>query len=133
MSRAMVLLLRDDLDPGISGTQEEIETVGFSFEGTAYELDLCQENLQRFRDAMLPWVTAASQVDENGDRVLRKRKAGKPRVSRELGIRLRAFAASQDPPIEVLKSGHQYVYSAELIERFCRSRGVDRLEDLNYA
>ncbi|WP_282837511.1 histone-like nucleoid-structuring protein Lsr2 [Microbacterium flavum] len=61
MARRIVHQLVDDLDgtvlePG-SG-----ETVLFSLDGTAYEIDLTEENASALRDALAPFIGAARSV-----------------------------------------------------------------------
>ncbi|MDJ1113155.1 histone-like nucleoid-structuring protein Lsr2 [Microbacterium dauci] len=61
MARKIVHQLVDDLD----GTVLEIgqgETVLFSLDGTAYEIDLTTENAAALRDAIAPFVDAARSV-----------------------------------------------------------------------
>ncbi len=61
MARRIVHQLVDDLDgtvlePGAG------ETVRFSLDGTAYEIDLADENAAAFRDELAPYVAAARSV-----------------------------------------------------------------------
>ena len=61
MARRIVHQLVDDLDgtvlePGAG------ETVRFSLDGTAYEIDLTDENAAAFRDELAPYVAAARSV-----------------------------------------------------------------------
>jgi hypothetical protein len=61
MARKIVHQLVDDLD----GTVLEIgqgETVLFSLDGTAYEIDLTTDNAAALRDALAPFVDAARSV-----------------------------------------------------------------------
>lgn len=61
MARRIVHQLVDDLD----GTVLEVgegETVLFSLDGVAYEIDLTAENASALRDALAPWVGAARSV-----------------------------------------------------------------------
>ncbi|WP_394279357.1 Lsr2 family protein [Microbacterium sp.] len=61
MARKIVHQLVDDLD----GTVLEIgegETVLFSLDGTAYEIDLTTDNAAALRDAMSPYIDAARTV-----------------------------------------------------------------------
>lgn len=61
MARRIVHQLVDDLD----GTVMEIgsgETVLFSLDGTAYEIDLTDDNAAAFRDALAPYISAARSV-----------------------------------------------------------------------
>lgn len=61
MARRIVHQLVDDLD----GTELEVgsgETVLFSLDGIAYEIDLTDENAQALRDALEPYVSAGRRV-----------------------------------------------------------------------
>jgi hypothetical protein len=61
MAHRIVHQLVDDLD----GTVLEIgsgETVLFSLDGVAYEIDLSDENASALRDALAPFVSAARTV-----------------------------------------------------------------------
>lgn len=61
MARKIVHQLVDDLD----GTVLEVgdgETVLFSLDGTAYEIDLTTDNAAALRDVLAPYVAAARSV-----------------------------------------------------------------------
>ena len=61
MARKIVQQLVDDLD----GTVLEVgsgETILFSLDGTAYEIDLTDENAAALRDALAPFIAAARSV-----------------------------------------------------------------------
>jgi len=61
MARRIVHQLVDDLD----GTVLEVgdgQTVLFSLDGTAYEIDLTDANAQALRDALAPFVSAARSI-----------------------------------------------------------------------
>ncbi len=61
MARRIVHQLVDDLD----GTVLEVgsgETVLFSLDGTAYEIDLTEENAASLRDALAPYISAGRSV-----------------------------------------------------------------------
>lgn len=61
MARRIVHQLVDDLD----GTVLEVgsgETVLFSLDGTAYEIDLTDENAAALREAVAPFIAAARSV-----------------------------------------------------------------------
>jgi hypothetical protein len=57
MAQKMQVLLIDDLDGG-----DAAETVSFSLDGVAYEIDLNEENAGRLREALAPWVGHARKV-----------------------------------------------------------------------
>lgn len=61
MARRIIHQLVDDID----GTVLDIgdgETVLFSLDGIAYEIDLSDRNVQAFRDALAPYVAAARSI-----------------------------------------------------------------------
>ena len=82
MARRIVHQLVDDLD----GTVLEVgegETVLFSLDGTAYEIDLTDDNAAALRDALAPYVgggaldLVVAQLERLGRRVAgRRRRTG---------------------------------------------------------
>lgn len=76
MARRIVHQLVDDID----GTVLEIgegETVNFSLDGRAYELDLSDANAAAFRDILAPYVSAGrSTSTSSASAGARKRKSG---------------------------------------------------------
>ncbi|GAA1943159.1 histone-like nucleoid-structuring protein Lsr2 [Microbacterium aquimaris] len=61
MARRIVHQLVDDLDGSVLDVGEG-ETVLFSLDGTAYEIDLTDENASAFREVLAPYVEAARRV-----------------------------------------------------------------------
>jgi hypothetical protein len=59
-------LYRDDLD----GSTESVRTLSFAVEGQDYEIDLSEGNVQRFHEALEPFVSKGRQI---------KRQAGTTR------------------------------------------------------
>ncbi|WP_374928542.1 Lsr2 family protein [Kytococcus sedentarius] len=57
MVQRQVVILEDDLDGG-----EAVETVSFSVDGVAYEIDLNADNAAKLRDDFAPWVGAARKA-----------------------------------------------------------------------
>ena len=57
MVQRHVTILEDDLDGG-----EAVETVSFSVDGVAYEIDLNADNAAKLRDDFAPWVGAARKA-----------------------------------------------------------------------
>jgi hypothetical protein len=101
MTRRIVHQLVDDLD----GTVLEVgsgETVLFSLDGTAYEIDLTDENAAALRAAIAPFITAARSVSaraRGGARVASAGdRSGSARPQKRSGQRdytpIRAWAAS---------------------------------------
>lgn len=79
MARRIVHQLVDDLD----GTVLEVgdgETVLFSLDGTAYEIDLTDENARALRSAFEPYVTAARRLSSgsagSSGSAAKRRRAG---------------------------------------------------------
>lgn len=65
MARRIVHQLVDDLD----GTVLDVgsgETVLFSLDGTAYEIDLTDDNAEALRAALAPYIAAARSVSARG-------------------------------------------------------------------
>ncbi|GAA1851466.1 Lsr2 family protein [Microbacterium koreense] len=61
MARRIVHQLIDDLDGTVLDVGEG-ETVLFSLDGVAYEIDLTDANAARLRDALAPFVTAGRSI-----------------------------------------------------------------------
>jgi len=61
MAQKTVVFLEDDLDGG-----KAEETVTFSLDGVAYEIDLSAKNASRLRDSVAPYVGAARRVGGRG-------------------------------------------------------------------
>lgn len=61
MARRIVHQLVDDLDGTVLDVGDG-ETVLFSLDGTAYEIDLTDENAAALRDALSPYIAAARSV-----------------------------------------------------------------------
>ena len=57
MAQKVQVILVDDVD----GSEAD-ETVSFSLDGVAYEIDLKTENAQQMRDALAPYVGSARRV-----------------------------------------------------------------------
>lgn len=75
MARRIVHQLVDDLD----GTVLEVgsgETVLFSLDGTAYEIDLTDENAGALRGALAPYIASARSVSARGGAAQSSRGSG---------------------------------------------------------
>ena len=55
--RKVQVVLQDDIDGG-----EPAQTVQFSLDGKAYEIDLSEQNAATLRDALAPWIAAARRA-----------------------------------------------------------------------
>ena len=64
MARRIVHQLVDDLDGTVLEAGDG-ETVLFSLDGTAYEIDLTDENAAALRDALAPYVSAARSISSS--------------------------------------------------------------------
>lgn len=82
MAKIEQVIVTDDLD-GSSGA----EAVTFSFDGQGYEIDLGMANLQRMREALQPFISAAHRPARS------KSRRAAPRRTDFAAIR--AWAASQ--------------------------------------
>ncbi len=91
MARRIVHQLVDDLD----GTVLEVgegETVLFSLDGTAYEIDLTDSNAAALRDALSPYVAAARSVSTRSAAASTGRRTQKRSGQRDYAP-IRAWAA----------------------------------------
>jgi hypothetical protein len=80
MARRIVHQLVDDLDGSVLEVGEG-ETVLFSLDGTAYEIDLSSDNATAFREALAPYLDAARSVSSG--RSSASNGAGRPRRRNE--------------------------------------------------
>ncbi|HEV7209405.1 MAG TPA: Lsr2 family protein [Mycobacteriales bacterium] len=91
MARKMVTMLEDDIDGG-----EAIETVSFSLDGVAYEIDLNANNAARLRDEFAPWVGAARRAGRGATRTaVRSARAARPRAGKSDLSGVREWARGQ--------------------------------------
>jgi len=82
MAQKVQVLLVDDLDGG-----EASETVSFSLDGTAYEIDLSSENADKLRKDFAPYMDRARKGSGGGRR--RRTRSG---PGRERSAEIRAWA-----------------------------------------
>ena len=89
MAKRIVHQLIDDLDGKVLADGEG-ETVRFSLDGTAYEIDLGDENAESFRAALRPYIDAGRRVSgaSAGGTAPRKSASRTPDAAR-----IRAWAA----------------------------------------
>jgi Lsr2 len=71
---AQRVVLADDLD-GSEATQ----TISYTIDGQEYEIDLSEENVQRFHQALEPFVANSRQVQRQAQPVRRGRGDGRRR------------------------------------------------------
>ncbi|MBN9213493.1 MAG: hypothetical protein ABS62_05735 [Microbacterium sp. SCN 70-200] len=94
MARRIVHQLVDDLD----GTVLEVgsgETVLFSLDGTAYEIDLTDDNAAALREALAPFIAAGRSVSARGAGT-RGVSAGSPRGTAGSSTRRQKRAGQRD-------------------------------------
>jgi hypothetical protein len=85
MAQTTTITITDDIDGS-----EGAETVTFSFEGQAYEIDLSSKNLGNFRKGLQPFIDSGRKV--------KRQAAGRPassRATRSNSSTIRAWAAGQ--------------------------------------
>jgi Lsr2 len=90
---AQRVVLTDDLD-GSEATQ----TISFRINGQEYEIDLSDENAQRFHQALEPYVTNSRQVQRQPEPQRRGRGDGRRRTGgsgRDDIPQIRAWAEAQ--------------------------------------
>ncbi|HMG29728.1 MAG TPA: Lsr2 family protein [Jiangellaceae bacterium] len=63
MAQRVQVILVDDIDGGNAE-----ETVSFSLDGVAYELDLSRKNAAKLRDTLGPYIGSARRVSRRGGR-----------------------------------------------------------------
>lgn len=83
MARRIVHQLVDDLDDSVLEVGEG-ETVLFSLDGIAYEIDLSDANAATLRDAMAPYVSAARRISSGRSTASVKPRARAASSSRDL-------------------------------------------------
>jgi hypothetical protein len=66
MALQKIVTLIDDLDGS-----ESARTIRFSWQDTAYEVDLSDANRERFLRAIEPYITAGRKVGPSGSRTAR--------------------------------------------------------------
>jgi hypothetical protein len=77
MAQKTLVILEDDLEGG-----EAAETLSFSLDGVAYEIDLSAKNAAKLRDAMAMYVGSARRVGGRASRGKAKvARSGNPRTA----------------------------------------------------
>ena len=90
MAQKVQVILVDDLDGGPA-----TDNVAFALDGTAYEIDLSQENAARLRAVLAPYVGAARKVTGR-----RGRATGAPRTrGHSDAAAIRAWARKTGHPV----------------------------------
>ena len=105
MAQKVQVILVDDIDGGSA-----VETVGFSLDGTSYEIDLSAKNAAKLRDAFASYVGAARKVGgRSGRRAVSPKRAGSSGRTAEI----RAWAKSNK--VKVSERGR---ISADVVAKF---------------
>ena len=110
MAQKITVVLEDDLDGGPAS-----ETVLFSLDGVAYEIDLNDGNATRLRDAMAPYVGAGRRT---GGRSTSGRGRGRGRGRNSRTAEIRAWA--RDNGHKVNERGR---VPADIVAAYEKSRG----------
>ncbi|MGI5214816.1 histone-like nucleoid-structuring protein Lsr2 [Plantactinospora sp. CA-290183] len=93
MAKKTIYLISDDLD----GSTGDVRTVRFGVNGTAYEIDLSAQNLEKFEAALAPYIDAARRMPNgihrqaNGGRA--PRRTSRATTKRNAAIRNWWFTA----------------------------------------
>ncbi|MGW7292600.1 histone-like nucleoid-structuring protein Lsr2 [Streptomyces xiamenensis] len=77
MAQRVVVTLSDDIDGG-----EASETVAFGLDGKTYEIDLSEENAEKLRTTLAPYVTAGRKRAKSGRTFTHTSVAPDPRAVR---------------------------------------------------
>ena len=114
MAQKINVTLTDDLDP----TTPADETVTFSIDGNAYEIDLSFANSEKLRMALEPWIGAARKTAgrSSGRRKISGGTTGSGMTKDELAL-VRAWANANG--VQVSSRGR---ISAEVIAKFHSSQ-----------
>jgi hypothetical protein len=90
MAQKVQIILTDDIDGG-----EAAETVSFSIDGAAYEIDLSEANAAKLRSALHPFMRGGRRFKAiNGARSTRRTGASAASNGRKTG-EIRAWAREQ--------------------------------------
>ena len=92
MARQEIVLYRDDLD----GTEKDVRTVKFEFEGSLYEIDLGPKNQSKLRKVLTPYIEAGIKVSTRVGGRGRSSAAGRSSSAehKEFNARVREWAAA---------------------------------------
>jgi hypothetical protein len=78
MAQRVQVLLEDDLNGGAA-----TQTVSFSIDGAAYEIDLNDENAAKFRDSFAVWIRAGRKAGRSSTGGAARRR---PAANRRSGV-----------------------------------------------
>jgi hypothetical protein len=92
MARREIVVLQDDLD----GSEKDVRTVKFGFEGVNYEIDLGPKNFDKLAEALAPYVSKARKDStRRGGGQAAKSKSMSAAEQRAFNQRVREWAKSQ--------------------------------------
>ena len=93
MAQRIVYRLEDDLD-----SSEAAETIVFGIDSVSYEIDLSEENGQRLRDLLAPYVAAGRRVGgRRGDHCRDRNHPSAEPLSREQDVGNDAVCVDSPP------------------------------------
>ena len=110
MAQKITVVLEDDIDGGPAS-----ETVQFSLDGVAYEIDLNDANAARLRDTMAPYVGPARRT---GGRSTSGRARGRGRGRHNRTAEIRAWARENGH-----KVNERGRVPADIVAAYEKSRG----------
>jgi Lsr2 len=91
MARHEVVLYKDDID----GSEKDVRTVAFEFDGASYEIDLGPANYTKLKKALTRYVEAGTKVSNrartSGRSLTARRSVAKDQ--KEFNVRIRRWAA----------------------------------------
>jgi hypothetical protein len=93
MAKQTITRLIDDLD----GSEAD-ETVKFGIDGVQYEIDLSQENANKLREMLEPYVKAGAKIGR-GNVVPARRRAAQAAVDRAQNRAIREWARARNMKI----------------------------------
>jgi hypothetical protein len=111
MAQKTQVLLTCDLE---DNEKPASQTIGFSVEGTTYEIDLCDKHAKQFREGMASFIASGRRVSQAGSRRRRSSGAGDRQRTQEI----RAWARKKG--IKVSERGR---LSADIVAKYEASGG----------
>src|SRR5262245_29014578 len=93
MARQEIVVFRDDLD----GSEKDVRTVRFDFEGASYDIDLGPKNQTKLRKLLTPYIEAGIKVNSRAarrGRPVAARGSSSVAAHKEFNARVRDWAAA---------------------------------------
>lgn len=97
MARKIVHQLIDDIDGTVLDARSG-ETIHFSLDGTAYEIDLTTEHAAELRAALAPYLSAGRRIGRGGGTPAAPRRGGAPSGRSDLA-EVRTWANANGHPV----------------------------------